>query len=83
LIGMLMFFRMSASEAHFIGQSSEKYRSIVMGIYFFGAQEGRGLLTPLLGRLIDPFGFHAGFTATAVFLLLAVCICAWWLRENP
>jgi len=56
---MLMFFRMSASEAHIIGQSSEKYRSIVMGIYFFGAQEGGGLLTPLLGRLIDPFGFHA------------------------
>jgi len=37
LIGMLMFFRMSASEAHIIAQSSEKYRSIVMGIYFFGA----------------------------------------------
>jgi hypothetical protein len=36
-------------------------------------------LTPVLGLLIDRFGFSFGFAAAGASLVLATLICSFWL----
>ena len=37
----------------------------MLGVYFFGTMEGNGVLTPVIGYLIDRFGFYTSFGLTS------------------
>ena len=52
-IGIIMIIRRPVSEADIISQTPERHRSKMLGIYYFGGMEGSGLLTPVMGYLID------------------------------
>ncbi len=65
-IGSLMFFRGPTSEAFLVASIPARRRSTVLGLYFFSGMEAGGVLTPLVGRLIDARGFAASFTTVAV-----------------
>ena len=83
-IGMIQYIRMPVSEAYIIGQTSEYNRSTILGIYYFGNLEGTGLLTPVIGYLIDQFGFSTSFTIVAaitVTVTLACSILLWGKRD--
>jgi len=79
LIGMLLYVRMPVSEAYIIGQTSERNRSTILGIYYFSGMEGGGVLTPVVGYLIDQLGFHASFTIAAASLVVVTLVCSIWL----
>ncbi|MFC1955991.1 MFS transporter [Chloroflexota bacterium] len=84
LLGMSMFITMPISEAYIISQTSECNRSTILGIYYFGSRGGSGVLTPLLGYLIDQSSFRIGFTITSVALFIIVIGCSiflWRSRE--
>ncbi len=78
-IGMVMYIRMPVSEAYIVGQTSERHRSTILGIYYFSSMEAGGLFTPLMGSLIDRFGFYSSFTATAVALVVITLACSVFL----
>jgi MFS family permease len=82
LIGTVIFARMSASESFFISKTPPGRRSTVLGIYFFSGMEGGGVLTPLVGYMIDNLGFRAAFTISGASLFLVTLICAFLLREK-
>jgi hypothetical protein len=42
--------------------------------------EGGGAIAPLLGYLIDQFGFYVAFTAAGVSVLIITIICSVFLR---
>lgn len=79
LIGMTFYIRMPVAEACIVSQTPERHRSTVFGIYYFGAMEGGGVLTPVLGYLIDHFGFYFGFTAAGVAVLVVTIVCSIFL----
>ncbi len=75
LFGILMFMRMPASEAFLVESVPAHLRSTMLGVYFFAGLEGGGLLTPLLGSLIDKHGFVFAFRLFAVPLLAVTLAC--------
>ena len=84
LLGAAMFITMPISEAYIISQTSERNRSTTLGIYYFGSRGGPGVLTPLLGYLIDQSSFRTSFTIASVALFIIVIGCSiflWRSRE--
>ncbi len=82
IIGMTVYVRMPASESYIINQTSERNRSTILGIYYFGAMEGGGVLTPILGFLIDRFGFYTSFTIAGAVIVAVTLLCSIWLRDR-
>ena len=84
LIGIAIYFNTTAAQAYIVDQVSERRRSTVLGIYFFGNMEGAGVLTPVLGYLIDHFGFQFSFTSAGVFLaaILMIATTILWLKRT-
>jgi predicted MFS family arabinose efflux permease len=74
-IQTLMYFRGPTSEAFLVANIPQRVRSTVLGLYFFTGMEAGGILTPLVGRLIDVRGFAAGFTAVAAVAGALVVLC--------
>jgi MFS family permease len=83
-IGMLNYIRMPVAESYIISQTPERRRSTILGIYYFGGMEGIGILTPVIGYLIDNFGFHITFTIAGATIALVSLICSiflWRIRN--
>ncbi len=78
-MGAVMYVRLPVSEAYIVGQSPARYRSTILGIYYFSNMEGSGVLTPILGYLIDNFGFYLTFTVVGAVQLVSTVICAIFL----
>ena len=78
-IGMIIYVRMPVSEAYIVGQTSERNRSTILGIYYLSSMEGSGVLTPVLGYLIDQLGFYSTFTIAGVALLVVTLVCSIFL----
>jgi MFS family permease len=81
-LGMIIYIRMPVSEAYIVGQTSGRNRSTILGIYYFSSMEGGGLLTPLMGSLIDRLGFHPSFAIAGAAILVVTLICSIWLRNS-
>jgi len=80
IIGIVIYVRSPVSEAYIIDQTSERNRSTILGIYYFSSMEGSGVLTPVIGYLIDHLGFYSSFTIAAMAQLVVTSVCAVWLR---
>ncbi len=78
-IGAISSTRMPVSESFVISHTPERYRSTVLGIYYFGGSEIGGALTPVMGNLIDRFGFYTAFNIGAAATLIITLVCAIWL----
>jgi MFS transporter, FSR family, fosmidomycin resistance protein len=79
-LGMIIYVRMPVSESYILAHTPERRRSAVLGIYFFAGMEGGGILTPLVGYLIDLLGFFVTYTLAASMIVLATLICGIFLR---
>jgi MFS family permease len=84
VMGITIYVRMPVAEAYIVGQTSQRRRSTVLGIYFFGNMEGGGVLTLIMGYLIDQYGFSASFTLAGAVALAVTLVCSvllWSSRE--
>jgi len=79
IFGIVMYIRMPVSEAYIVGQTSERHRSMVLGIYYFSAMEAGGILAPVMGSLIDRFGFDYSFNIAAVAVVAVALTCSVFL----
>jgi len=82
VIGMVMHIPMPVSEAYIVGHTPEHRRSTVLGIYFFLARGGPGIITPVIGYIIDHYSFYAGFTVVGVALVVLTLGCALFLWKG-
>jgi len=82
IIGMVLYIPQPASEAYIVGQVSERHRSSILGIYYFSAIGGTGVLTPVIGYLIDHFGFYLTFTFTGAVLVTVTLVCSIFLWRS-
>jgi len=79
-IGVVSNTRMPTSEAYIVGHAPKHRRSTLLGVYYFAGAEVAGLLTPLMGNLIDRLGFYQAFTIISISLAVIVVVCAVFLR---
>jgi len=79
LIGIIIYVRMPVSESYIIKKASSPNRSTILGIYYFSSMEGGGILTPVMGHLIDRFGFGPSFTIAGAVLVGVTLICGFLL----
>jgi len=82
IIGMVMKMRQPVSESYLVGQAPAAYRSTLLGIYFFAGIEGGGVLTPLVGYLIDTLGFQMTFSISGGSVLITTIICSFFLKDK-
>lgn len=80
--GMASYARMPVSEAYIIGQTTERNRSLVYGIYYFSMTESSALLAPLMGYLMDNYGFSNCFTWASIAVVVVILVLAPLVRES-
>ncbi len=83
-IGTVTAFSTIVAQAYIIDHTPAKHLSTVLGFYFFGNMEGNGVLTPILGYLIDHHGFHTSFTISSAAIIIALVVCSsiLWLSRR-
>jgi len=79
-LGVIIYVRMPVSELYILSRTPEGKRSAVLGIYFFSSMEGGGLLTPVMGYMIDHLGFFASYSLAALVIILTTLIGGILLR---
>ena len=82
MIGMIIYVRMPVSEAYIVNKTPEHNRSAILGIYFFTHMEGGGVLTPVMGYMIDRLGFSLSFTIAGVALVSVTLVGSLLLRTR-
>ncbi|MFW6056036.1 MAG: MFS transporter [Chloroflexota bacterium] len=75
VLGVALYARAPASEAFVLAESPRGRRSTVLGIYYFGAMEGNGVLAPVVGYLIDRFGFTTAFEISGIGMVVVAALC--------
>lgn len=84
-IGILTYARGPTSEAYIIEHTPEHRRSTILGAYFLATAEASGLLTSVVGILIDRIGFSSSFTIVSITLAVILVVCTvfiWRAREQ-
>ena len=82
VLGVCNYVRTPVSETYLVSQTTERNRSTVLGIYYFSTYEGGGVLTPVMGLLMDHHGFNVSFTLAGTTVLLLFLVCWIWLRPS-
>jgi NNP family nitrate/nitrite transporter-like MFS transporter len=84
LISMVNYVRMPVTEMYIMNHTPERYRSTMLGAYYFAGNEVLSGFTPVAGFMIDCLDFHMTFTilSAAVFLLVLV-LSFWLLSKGP
>jgi MFS family permease len=82
LLGAMNFIRMPVSEAYIIGQTTERNRSTVYGIYYFSMTETSAVFAPIMGYLSDNWGFENSFTWASLATLGIIIVCSFFLRGS-
>ena len=72
LIGTVVYVKMTTAETFIAASVPKRLRGTVLGIYFFSGVEGSALFTPLLGSMIDRWGFEKSFNLTGWVVLVFV-----------
>jgi len=81
-LGVTLYVRTPVSEAYIVGETSGKNRSTILGVYYFSNLEGSGILTPVMGFLIDRYGFDTTFTMSGAALFVLTLVCGILLLAN-
>ncbi len=75
VVGIALYVRSPASESFVLAHSPARHRSTVLGLYFFGAMEGNGVLAPVVGYLIDRFGFTVAYQLSGFAMIGVALLC--------
>jgi MFS family permease len=82
ILGIGSYVRTPVSEAYILKQIPEGRRSTILGLYYFFNIEGGGILTPVMGFLVDRSGFRAGFGMAGASVVVVSLVCLIWLRGS-
>ena len=83
ILGMAMHLGMPVVEAYIISHTSERKHSTILGIYYLGSRGGLAM-APVIGYLIDHYGFYTGFSVVGATMVVVTLVCAillWGSRD--
>ena len=64
-----------------MNQTPAKHRSTIYGAYYFTMQYTGAIFAPIMGGLIESFGFNAMFTFSAVSVTIISVITAFFIWD--
>jgi predicted MFS family arabinose efflux permease len=79
VIGVCTFMRLTVSESYIMEYTTERRRSTVYGIYYFSMTETGAVLAPVMGHMIDNYGFQTSFSIASIALVSVTLVCALFL----
>jgi len=82
VMGTCKYVGMPISEAYIISHSAERNRSTILGVYYFLSRGGPGLIMPLIGYLIDNYGYYTSFNAVGAAMAAVTIGCFLFLRAS-
>jgi FSR family fosmidomycin resistance protein-like MFS transporter len=82
ILGATNYIRFVTSESYLMKQTTDKNRSTIIGLYYFGSMEGGGMLTPILGLLVEHFNFINAFTIAAFSILIITFFFSIFLKKS-
>ena len=82
IMGITTFVRLPVSESYIFAQTTERNRSTIYGIYYFSMTESGAVFLPVMGSLLDRFGFYTSFTAASVAIVVVLLACLPFLRGS-
>jgi MFS family permease len=83
-LGMAVHLGMPAVEAYIISHTSQRRRSTMLGIYYLGSRGGLAI-APVIGYLIDRYGFYTAFSVVGATIAVVTLVCAmllWGSRDK-
>jgi MFS family permease len=82
LLGIATYSRMPVSEAFIISHTTLRNRSTIYGIYYSSMTEAGAVFAPIMGYLIDNYGFSNCFTWAAITIVAITLVCSYFLRGS-
>jgi YNFM family putative membrane transporter len=82
LLGIATYGRMPVSEAFIISHTTLRNRSLVYGIYYSSMTEAGAVFAPIMGYLIDNFGFNKCFNWATIAIVSITLVCGFLLRGS-
>ena len=82
LMGTCQYMAMPTSEAYIISHAPARRRSTILGVYYMASRGGPGIAMPVIGSLIDSYGYTTAFSAAAITVVAVVVICGGLLLRN-
>lgn len=82
LMGIATFIRMPVSEAFIMEQTTERRRSTIYGIYYFAMTETGAIFAPIMGYLVDNYGFTDSYTWASIAIIVVTLGSLWFLRGS-
>jgi predicted MFS family arabinose efflux permease len=82
VMGACMYVAMPITESYVISNISSRHRSTILGFYYFASRGGVGIVSPIIGNLIDRHSFGMAFTVTGLSLFVITLICSFLLWGN-
>jgi MFS family permease len=76
LIGLTAALRMPPTEVFIMSQAAAKHRSTIYGVYYFTMQYTGAIFAPLMGQVIDHWGFDYCFNIAAIAVTAVTLLCS-------
>jgi MFS family permease len=80
--GLSNALRWPVAEVFIMEQTTSRYRSTLFGIYYFTMHYTGAVFAPMMGSIIDKWGFDVCFTIASVAVLVVTAVCSLLLRGN-
>jgi MFS family permease len=81
-MGVSSFIRMPVSEAYIMSQAPVHRKSTIFGVYYFAMQQAGGVFAPIVGVMVDKYGFHSCFTIASIVVIGVTLLCSVFLLEG-
>jgi MFS family permease len=79
-MGLNTALRWPVSEVFIMEQTSSRYRSTLFGVYYFTMHYTGAIFAPMMGTIIDRWGFDVCFTAASGAVLVVTAVCSLFLK---
>jgi MFS family permease len=80
-VGLIQAVRMPVTEVFIMGQTPARFRSTMYGIYYSTMQYTGAVFAPIMGGLIQRYGFHAMYTYSAVVVTAVAVITSFFIWD--
>jgi len=81
LLGLNMAVRMPVTEVFIMSQTPAKNRSTIFGVYYSTMQYTGAIFTPVVGHMIERWGFHFCFATTGIVVLVVAVVTSLFIYD--
>jgi predicted MFS family arabinose efflux permease len=81
--GLNNALRWPVAEVFIMEQTSSRHRSTLFGVYYFTMHYTGAVFAPMMGSIIDKWGFDICFTIASGAVVVVTAVCSLFMRGSP